>query len=468
MATFQLTDGQDEITGTAGDDTIEGGPGTLSTFDTIDGGAGFDTLNTAVDQNGVQAPTISNVEEILLDTGGQPFDVSNISGAESIGTNGPSITLENIDENDLNTRFDAIDVQSGTVKLQFADGVLDAPDDRLRFLAEGANVTFTSDSTFDSTADGEQNETPDTERVEEIQISLRGSNPEAEFDNQVDISDFSAIETLVLKGDANSKVVVDSPELATIIASGTSGGVTITSDTSTDTTFRGGSGGDDLKTGTGNDDVKGGEGDDVLNVGGGDNTVRGNEGDDEITAEAGNDLLDGGDGADTIDAGSGEDIVLGGGGGDTLNGGGGNDKINGGDGADQIDGGGGNDRLSDGAGDDEVRGGAGRDIFVAGAGNDTLFGEGGQDSFLFTTDDFGDDTVEDYELTANTDTNDGVAFRFDGAFEVLRSQSDFEAFYDANQASGRVTADQANSTFTVEADGGTFTLNASDLDFLFS
>ena len=48
----------------------------------------------------------------------------------------------------------------------------------------------------------------------------------------------------------------------------------------------------------------------------------------------------------------------------------------------------------------------------------------------------------------------------------LRSQAQFEDFYDANQASGRVTADANTDTVTIEADSGTIVLNVSDADFL--
>jgi Ca2+-binding RTX toxin-like protein len=76
-------------------------------------------------------------------------------------------------------------------------------------------------------------------------------------------------------------------------------------------------------------------------TGTGDFTGAGNELNNIITGGTGADSLFGGDGNDTINGGSGDDSLLGGAGNDTLNGGDGNDAINGGAGNDTIDVGGG-------------------------------------------------------------------------------------------------------------------------------
>ena len=68
-------------------------------------------------------------------------------------------------------------------------------------------------------------------------------------------------------------------------------------------------------------------------------------GDDTISGEGGNDDIDGGAGNDTLDGGSGNDTVLGGYGNDTLEGGDGDDELDGGHGEDILNGGAGNDRL---------------------------------------------------------------------------------------------------------------------------
>lgn len=61
-ANIYLTQGQDRVVGTAGNDTIIGLQSTLGDMDTINGGGGFDTLKAIV--SGIIAPTISNVEHL--------------------------------------------------------------------------------------------------------------------------------------------------------------------------------------------------------------------------------------------------------------------------------------------------------------------------------------------------------------------------------------------------------------------
>ena len=468
MATFTLTDGIDTITGTGAGDTFNGGTNGLQTGDTIDGGGGRDSLDSGVVQNGPQAPTITDVEVLQLDTGGLPFDIANVTGAEVIQTLGSSIVIENVGTDDLSTRFGARNVESGTVNLRFEDGALQGMDDRLNLGARSSNVTFTSDSVFDAPG-GQQNQTEDAARIEEIELGLGGqATGGAQFANQVDISDFSAIDTLILRDEPDtgpSKVTVSSTELETVNALNTSGGITLTSDIAGDQRILGGSGDDDFKTGAGNDTLLGGAGADVLNAGGGDNTVFGGAGSDEITSEAGADVIRGNGGDDTIDSGSGDDNVSGGRGDDEISAGDGADRVFGGAGADVLRGDGGADVIFDGAGNDTVMGGGDNDVLIVGAGDDTLMGGGGEDLFFFNSDSTGTNTVEDFTLTSNAATNDRVRFEFDGQVRNLSSQAEFEAFYDANQGP-RVTVDNATSTLTIDSDSGTIVLNVSDTDFL--
>jgi Ca2+-binding RTX toxin-like protein len=97
--------------------------------------------------------------------------------------------------------------------------------------------------------------------------------------------------------------------------------------------------------------------------------------------------------ADTIAGQGGADYLYGKAGDDTLDGGAGNDTLYGGAGADTLLGGAGNDYLYGDAGDDVLEGGAGTDYLSGGLGNDTYrFGLGD-----------GQDTISDYESSANTD-----------------------------------------------------------------
>ena len=457
MASFTINDSQDNVTGTGANDVITGGAAALQSFDTIDGGGGFDRLITSTDPNGTQSPTIRNVEHIFLDTAGLPFDISNITGARRLIADGASIIFENVGTNDLDIAYTGRNVQSGTVDLRFEDGALEASNDSLKLIAINSNMTFTSGSTYDSPG-GSMNQTEDADRIESINLRLGGS------ENQVDISDFASIGSFILSGTATSKVTLDAPDLARIDATETTGGITLTNDIPGDQTVLGGSGDDDFKTGSGDDRLRGGEGDDVLNAGSGDNVVVGGAGDDEITTEQGADNIAGGGGADVISAGSGDDTIDGGFGNDEITAGDGADTIRGGRNDDVIMGQGGADTIFDGMGADEVDGGGDNDTIIAGMGDDTFTGGGGVDTFRFTeTSSFGEDTVTDFTLTSSTSTNDIVEFNLGGA-QALQSQQDFQDFADAN--GGAITVDDATSTITIEADGGTIMLEVSDTDFL--
>jgi Hint domain/RTX calcium-binding nonapeptide repeat (4 copies) len=177
---------------------------------------------------------------------------------------------------------------------------------------------------------------------------------------------------------------------------------------------QGTNGDDDLKGTPGVDVIHGGDGDDVIHGRGGDDELYGEDGDDKLYGGAGDDYLDGGDGDDKLYGGAGNDTLVGGAGDDQLYGGAGNDTLIGGDGDDKLYGGAGddtliggdgddklyggpgNDTLIGGDGDDYLSGGPGDDILEGGRGDDTLNGGKGADTFVFG-DDFGSDTILDFE-----------------------------------------------------------------------
>ena len=77
-STFTLTTGSDALVGTAKDDTFDATTSaTLSAFDTIDGGAGVDTMNALI--TGTSMPglsTINNVENLNVNTTGAGFTLN--------------------------------------------------------------------------------------------------------------------------------------------------------------------------------------------------------------------------------------------------------------------------------------------------------------------------------------------------------------------------------------------------------
>ena len=163
----------------------------------------------------------------------------------------------------------------------------------------------------------------------------------------------------------------------------------------------------DLLTGdpvgaTSNDTLNGGPGNDTLSGGLGADSLNGGTGPGSSVACGGAytdaDTIDGGGGSDLVsystrtanvtvtlgagandgEAGEGDNVqadverITGGRGDDSLTGNSGLDRINGGNGDDDLFGGSGGDILSGGNGDDEITGGSGKDTMSGSAGNDTF------------------------------------------------------------------------------------------------
>lgn len=100
----------------------------------------------------------------------------------------------------------------------------------------------------------------------------------------------------------------------------------------------------------------------------------------DVYGEAGNDTITTAGGADLLNGGAGNDVLNGMGGNDTLVGDVGNDTLNGGDGNDSLNGGDGDDILNGGDGNDTAQAGAGNDTLDGGNGDDALYGNDGNDT----------------------------------------------------------------------------------------
>ncbi|MFL6843435.1 MAG: M10 family metallopeptidase C-terminal domain-containing protein [Allosphingosinicella sp.] len=158
-------------------------------------------------------------------------------------------------------------------------------------------------------------------------------------------------------------------------------------------TLTGGSGNDEIYGNGGNDVLSGGDDNDLLVGAAGDDTIHGGNGTDNLSGGDDNDSLFGDAGADTLTGNLGNDMLDGGAGNDNLNGGLGNDTIFGGsendtlsgvDGNDSLDGGTGADTLDGGIGDDTLHGGAGNDLLGGGSGTDTATYDGSRGDYSIT------------------------------------------------------------------------------------
>ncbi|WGM37606.1 FG-GAP-like repeat-containing protein [Caulobacter sp. NIBR1757] len=112
------------------------------------------------------------------------------------------------------------------------------------------------------------------------------------------------------------------------------------------------------------DSLLGTAGDDAINAGVGNDTIHGFGGGDTLHGDDGNDSLWGGDDGDLLHGDAGADKLYGEANNDVLHGGVGADYLYGGDGLDNLIGGDDNDYLDGGAGGDLMAGGLGNDVYI--------------------------------------------------------------------------------------------------------
>jgi len=262
--TFTLTTGADVINGGAGDDTITGNIGGISSSDEIHGGAGNDTMTVKIDNltanSTAYAPVVDGVETITLEArnASATFFLTNVSGATTLNVKG----ITNLAVSDL-ANSGAINVTNGySADLTLAIATNTAT-------AQAFTVNLNDASGADILIDADQSTTAqDVLTLNAVTNWGHGS-----------ATTFSGMEKVVLKGDGSINL-----NLASAVAGGLSG------DAVNDLTAIDGSSMTGALTVTLDSkdiNLKGGAGADVF----------------RMTADLGtNDVLDGGAGADTLNA----------------------------------------------------------------------------------------------------------------------------------------------------------------------
>ena len=343
------------VLGGSGNDVIDM-VATLTTSDTIDGGAGADTLSIADPANLVASLKVSNIEQVrLAATSATAYDLSHLTGYTGVDfrSNGnAAITSSNAAE--------------GTAVVISADnsntithGVKDAAN---AATTNAATVTI-DHGTAETDTDVGTLVLTGIETVSLVSAGVTGTNTQADklagtdttsTINSVATLTAAAATTINVSGTADFQLAATGATLTALTAVNAStltGSFVYTNraGATAATTITGGSAADAITGRSSTDNISGGAGND------------------SITGSGGNDILAGGDGADTITAGSGNDVITGG------------------DGNDSITGSTGNDNISGDAGNDTFLI-AGADITAVLTNNDTLAGGEGTDSLKFQTD----------------------------------------------------------------------------------
>ncbi len=287
--TLDLTNGQDTVAGSAGDDTFTAGlvndgkgnlVNSLKNGDTLDGGEGKDSLNATLRES-TTTPTMSGVEIVNIRnvTSDATINFARTTGTEQIWNNASSsdrtLTYETAP---IAALFGVRNTSSTTDIKTFDDATGNADHLSLAVVDAGsitANAVITS--------------TDNASTIETLSIAASGKN-------FVDVSAFNAITKLIVTNTGSVAAVVDASALIALDASNNCGGVQFDlNKAKTSLTITGGLGNDVIFSGQANDSIHLGAGNDRVVFAAG-------------TINA-NDIVDGGEGQD-IFAIVGDDIGL--------------------------------------------------------------------------------------------------------------------------------------------------------------
>lgn len=269
--TFTLTTAIENVVGTSGDDTISGviDGATTTTFqlgDTVDGGAGRDTLNLTVATNpaGAARGDVKNVEVInIRDLAGSTVSAAQIVGAEEIwsskSTNNLTVTgIQN------NVALGLQETESN-LAATFKDGVFKAGS-TLNISVNGAGKSSAA-----STITAGHAATAGTATDLTLALTAAGGKSYIEYVNG--LQKVGDLKTITVAGEGFVSLTdgagTEFDNVTTIDASKNSGGVTVSVGANNkDLTVTGGSGDDKfvLNNFNGTDKVDGGAGKDTLSI----------------------------------------------------------------------------------------------------------------------------------------------------------------------------------------------------------
>lgn len=283
--TFFLTDQIDNVKGTAGDDVFKAPEGTMSAFDTVDGGTGNDTLEVYGASAELKG-TYTNIENLVIvdatnANNDKDIDLSSFSGSFTLkGGSDASVTVKNVagqklvldgttkaitltaNMADTQTTANLVSQNAGnTVKFSLAGKALTD----VNLVTDGANVDTISG----------------TNTIKNVNVTATG-------DAEVTLENMAKLENVTVAGaGAVDLTVTDS--VKTVDASANAGGVTVDLSNADEAVFTGGAGKDSIIVSGSNAAHDLGAGDDTLTFSdalGEKGTVEGGEGTDTISVTA--------------------------------------------------------------------------------------------------------------------------------------------------------------------------------------
>lgn len=270
--TFYLTTDRDSLVGTAGDDVFRATTaGDMDDFDTVDGGAGNDTLE--VYTGDALKGTFTNIENLVVaGTAAASYDLSSFSksftlkaDASTVATDvtGQKLVLDGVAAKTLTVKM-AADQASVELVSQNRGG------DNTFSLAEGEalkSVNLTLDEATEKAAssavkfDGAQAAQIETLAVKAVESSATNGAT-------VDLSSLSGLKDITVTGDASVTLsaVDTATKLETLDAFNTTGGVTVDDKLANTAAFTGGAGNDTITLGASTQAHDMGAGDDTVKI----------------------------------------------------------------------------------------------------------------------------------------------------------------------------------------------------------
>lgn len=286
--TFYLTADRDSLVGTSGDDVFRATTaGDMNDFDTVDGGAGNDTLEVYTDD--ALKGTFTNIENLVVagTTAAASYDLSFFSksftlkadaATEVTDVTGQKLVLDGVGAKALTVKM-AADQASVELVSQNRSG------DNTFTLESGAalkSVNLTLDEAASSVKFGGARATSiETLAVKAVESSATNGAT-------VELSSLSGLKDITVTGDASVTLsaVNTATKLETLDAFNTTGGVTVDGKLANTAAFTGGAGNDTITLGASTQ---------AHDMGAGDDTVK-------ITGALGKGVsINGGDGIDTLE-----------------------------------------------------------------------------------------------------------------------------------------------------------------------
>lgn len=284
--TFFLTDQIDNVKGTAGDDVFKAPDGTMGAFDTVDGGAGNDTLEVYGESAELEG-TFTNIENLVIvdatkANNDQEIDLSFFSGSFTLkGGSDTAVTVTNVAGQKL-----VLDgVTSGTTLTAKMDGTQTS----VKLVNEGStNATFQAEG--DKLASMDLTTNANTTLADGNGNTVKNVAITALADATITLTDLTNLENVTVAG-AGAVGLTVAGSVKTVDATANAGGVTVDLSSANEAAFTGGAGKDSIIVSGSKAAHDLGAGDDTLTFSGAlgeKGTVEGGEGTDTISVAAAN------------------------------------------------------------------------------------------------------------------------------------------------------------------------------------